>query len=133
MPIRRRGISGPFGGYVVMLVKDALGARLARNSWRGLVSVALLIGYMTLAAEAIHCQYQSTPTSHHAHGSSDAASVNHGTHCLLANHGTSATLHSAAWLMIDSPDRTVRVTELNPILPSGDDSVSAPARAPPPA
>ncbi len=55
--------------------------------WR-VASSALLVAYLVLAGEAIHCQY--FVDTHDHHGTSQSQSTTHATHCIVANHGSAA-------------------------------------------
>jgi hypothetical protein len=60
--------------------------------WRVVVCASLVLAYFGFVGEAIHCQYFADP--HQAHGGSSSKPISHATHCLVANHGTSAAIHS---------------------------------------
>jgi hypothetical protein len=68
-----------------------------RPTWRALVAVGLVISYLALTGEAIHCQF--VPTNHHAHQGKTSKQVNHANHCLLANQ-SSATMTTAVVVAI---------------------------------
>lgn len=54
----------------------------------GLVTLGLLLAYVVLAGEAIHCRYFADP--HERHGNSQSPANTHATHCIAANHGATA-------------------------------------------
>jgi hypothetical protein len=64
-------------------------------SWRAFVCAGLVLAYLGFVGEAIHCQYLPATSEHQGHGGSSSKPLNHATHCLVANHGTTATIHSA--------------------------------------
>jgi hypothetical protein len=94
-----------------------------------LVCAGLVLAYFGFVGEAIHCQYFANP--HQAHGGSSSKPISHATHCLVANHGTSATIHSAE-VTGDPPAQRLAF-----ILAPGDDNhesgvlLSEAARGPP--
>lgn len=57
------------------------------------VVAALILAYVALAGETIHCQYFApTHGEHGGHSSSKpTTSPDHAKHCLIASHGSSAT------------------------------------------
>lgn len=63
------------------------------HTWRASVCAGLVLAYVGFVGEAIHCQYFADP--HEAHGGSSSKPISHATHCLVANHGASSTIHSA--------------------------------------
>ncbi len=76
------------------------------HSWRAVVSAGLMLAYLGFVGEAIHCQYlSSTSPAHHEHGSSSSKPISHAAHCLVANHGTSAAIHSAEVIGTPPPQR----------------------------
>lgn len=97
-------------------------------TWRSLVAAGLMVSYLALTGEAIHCQFVST--THHEHQGKTSKQVNHANHCLLANH-SSATM---------AADVVVAIPVLSPIglhrdFPHPRDTTPLfallPARAPP--
>jgi hypothetical protein len=64
------------------------------QSWRAVVCAGLVLAYFGFVGEAIHCQYLSPTPAHEGHGNSSSKPISHATHCLVANHSTSATVHS---------------------------------------
>lgn len=103
----------------------------ARVAWRVAVSVVLMVGYFAFMGESIHCQYLSDAQSEQHHSSSSAPPVSHQAHCLAANHGATATIHSAVLSPIDVPNQVGFL--LTKHQPAPDSRFIAPgtARAPP--
>ncbi|MFZ5862089.1 MAG: DUF2946 family protein [Nitrospirota bacterium] len=94
---------------------------------------ALILAYVALAGETIHCQYL-TP-SHAEHGdhssSSDRATTDHKIHCLVANHSGSVTVnaHASAPLPVLAPTAHVAVDDFT--LTVSNRVRITPSRAPP--
>lgn len=110
---------------------SAMSSRLRRprlSSWRAVVSLGLVLAYVVLVGEAIHCQY--VPPDHTAHHESSAKPSNHSTHCLLANHA-SATLPALAWFGVDSLPSLGAVRLAEAVLGELATVSFSPARAPP--
>ncbi len=57
---------------------------------------ALILAYVALAGETIHCQYFAPTHSEHGDQSSSTGtnSPDHTAHCLIASHGSSATTNT---------------------------------------
>jgi hypothetical protein len=93
---------------------------------------ALILAYIALAGETIHCQY--FPTSHNEHdehSTEPKRTTDHTTHCLVASHATSTAVTANAGALIQIPTPTARLVAIENFT-----SVSAlfrltPSRAPP--
>ncbi len=70
------------------LVPTATFVRGWRLSWRVACATGVLLAYLVLAGEAIHCQYSAS--EHDQHGTSPSQGPTHATHCIAANHGAAA-------------------------------------------
>lgn len=99
------------------------------STWRVLMSVSLLAGYVVLASQGIHCQYFS-PVEHAHHESSESSSADHAIHCILANHG-SATIPSITSQGASAPPLFGFLRLSSPGPDAATLVVSKPARAPP--
>lgn len=81
------------------------------------VIAALILAYIGLAGETIHCQYFAA--SHNQHGdhssSEPATSPDHTTHCLVAKHGGSAAVdaHASSSLPVLTPTAKIVVNDLS--------------------
>ena len=102
--------------------------RPATSSWRVFVSAGLLVAYVILAGEAIHCQYFSS--EHDQHGSSQPQTATHATHCILANHG-SAAIPSIASLGLSALPLLRAVVHVDRAVSTTAFVASSQARAPP--
>ncbi len=56
--------------------------------WRPILSLGLVIAYLLLVGDAMHCQYSSV--SHDHHGAPQSQASEDATNCLVANHGAAA-------------------------------------------
>lgn len=78
--------------------------------------VVLILAYIALAGETIHCQY--FPTAHNEHGehspSEPATSPDHTVHCLVASHGGSVAVntHSSGSLPTLTPTSRIAFDDL---------------------
>jgi hypothetical protein len=95
-------------------------------------ALVLVLAYVGLAGEAIHCQYFPSEHNQHAeHSTIPTPATDHATHCLVANHAGSATVNAHESEPLPALAPTVR------LLP--DESLSlvsrlvrlTPVRAPP--
>lgn len=102
-----------------------------RFTWRVVVSAVLMVGYLALMGESIHCQYVSETQPEHHHSSSSAPPVNHQTHCLAANHGATAAIHSVVLSPIDVPNQVGFLLTKNQPVPDSRFIAPGTARAPP--
>ncbi len=100
-----------------------------RLTWRVVVSAALVFGYLALVGEGIHCQYFPQAQAEHHHSSSGP--VSHPIHCLVANHGTAVTIHSAVFSPIDLLHPVGVLVTRNQRIPDWLFVASGTARAPP--
>ncbi|MEO5657815.1 MAG: hypothetical protein ABIO65_13435 [Nitrospiria bacterium] len=75
-------------GPVSRLAQTATFIRGRRLSWRVACATGVLLAYLVLAGEAIHCRY--FVGEHDQHGTSQSQGPTHATHCLAANHGATA-------------------------------------------
>ena len=100
--------------------------------WRTVLSVALVLGYLAFMGESIHCQYLADAQPAHHHSSSSAPHANsHQAHCLMANHGATATIHSAE-VSNDPPTQHVAgIVSFRTTLPATIVVLSKVARGPP--
>jgi hypothetical protein len=102
-----------------------------RRPWRIAVSAVLMVGYLVLMGESIHCQYVSDAPQEHHHSSSSAPPLSHQTHCLAANHGATATIHSVVLSPIDIPNQIGFLLTKNHPVPDSRFIAPGTARAPP--
>ena len=75
----------------------SVAGRIRLPTWRAFFAAGLVVGYVGLIGEAVHCQF--IPAEHHNHQRDSPRQVSHATHCLLANH-SSATLPAAVVVAI---------------------------------
>lgn len=73
-------------------------------------ALVLLLAYVGLAGEAIHCQYFPSGHDQHAeHSTIPAPATDHATHCLVANHAGSATVNADESAPLPALTPTVRL------------------------
>lgn len=107
--------------------------RAPRFSWRRVLSVGVVLAYLVLAGEAIHCQYLPTAdhtAQHESSNQSPPKTSTHATHCLLANHA-SATIATIASLGVDTLPTIGFVQHADQFLGELVQTSYSPARAPP--
>jgi hypothetical protein len=112
-------------------------SRLARRStlvrgrnlsWRAVCATGVLLAYLVLAGEAIHCQYSTS--EHDQHGTSQSQGPTHATHCIAANHGAAA-IPAIASLGADPLPPLGHTSPIDPIPVKAALFGSKSARAPP--
>jgi len=97
-------------------------------SLRAVLSASLLLAYVVLAGEAIHCQYYVS--EHTQHEGSQSPTPTHSTHCILANHGSATPPRGVSLGAHPLPLFSFLPLRAQ-ILDATELVASAPARAPP--
>ena len=110
------------------LFQTATFVRGWRLSWRAACATGVLLAYLVLAGEAIHCQY--FVSEHDQHGTSQSQGPTHAMHCIAANHG-SAAIPAIASLGFDPLPPLGHTPPINPIPVKAALFGSKSARAPP--
>jgi len=95
-------------------------------------AAVLLLAYLGLAGEAIHCQYfPAAHSDHTGHSTAPVPTANHSIHCLVANHAGSIAIDTNGSAPLPALSSTFRVLpDEGPSL-VGEDVRLRPARAPP--
>ncbi|HET6465214.1 MAG TPA: hypothetical protein VFH55_06360 [Nitrospiria bacterium] len=97
-------------------------------SWRFILTAGVIISYLTLTGEAIHCQYAThTHEEHHSSSSHD----HHATHCIMSTHCAAAAMHSAVCVQCSPLRLFARLGGDNPIAHESGGIIVPSSRAPP--
>ena len=95
---------------------------------RALVA-AVLLSYLALTGEAIHCQYFAH--DHDAHQHSSVPAKDHKAHCAVAGHCSAAAIQTATITGIDPIQVAALLFHSTPALAGFNVSLSSSPRAPP--
>jgi len=63
--------------------------------WRMIITIGVVVSYLALTGEAIHCQYFDH--NHTTHQHSPAPAKDHKAHCAVAGHCSAAAIQTAAF------------------------------------
>jgi len=94
-----------------------------------MVAATMMLGYLSLMGEAIHCQY--FVQDHEAHHHSSSRPSHHATHCLTASHCAAAAIHSVGVAHHNTLELLGLLFGPNPVLPGTGIVIAKSARAPP--
>jgi hypothetical protein len=95
-------------------------------------AAVLLLAYIGLAGEAIHCQYFPAAHNEHSdHSPGPAPATGHDTHCLVANHAGSVVVDSDPSTPLEAPTPTLAALPDDRIVLLSHLVRLTPARAPP--
>ncbi|HTP40972.1 MAG TPA: hypothetical protein VML36_00980 [Nitrospiria bacterium] len=91
--------------------------------------VVVLLSYLALTGEAIHCQYFDH--DHAAHHHSSEQTKGHQSHCMMAGHCAATALQTATITVIDPVQVAALLFHSTPALAGFSVSLSSSPRAPP--
>jgi hypothetical protein len=91
--------------------------------------VAVLLSYLALTGEAIHCQYFAH--DHDAHQHSSVPAKDHKAHCAVAGHCSAAAIQTASITGVDPIQVAALLFHSTPALAGFSVSLSSSPRAPP--
>jgi len=97
--------------------------------WRVVVATGLIVSYLALTGEAIHCQYFDHNHSSHQHSSAPAK--DHKAHCATAGHCSAAAIQTATITGVDPIQVAALLFHSTPAPAGFSVSIPSSPRAPP--
>jgi len=111
------------------MVKRLCPLRSPDRPWRLILASVVIVNYLVLLGEAIHCQYFDH--DHDAHQHSSVPAKDHKAHCAVAGHCSAAAIQTATISGIDPLQLAELRLHSDPALAGFSLVISSSPRAPP--